>query len=384
MSWWADSWRSSFEGHVFDDTTRQRPGRNLRRRVDISVELEPGAATARFSKGAETVAATLSFEAVAHKGWLELCRLVAEQPPLAAAVLTGQLPAEVEAVAAHAGVALSPDPGTVSSVCSCDEWDEPCTHVWALVEHLLETIAVDPFVVLVLLGRSREQLVDQVRLARSGGVTPQTVGAGPRGPDNGVSVSDAFDRRPGPLPSARPVPRAAGRPVSLPAPPPSDSGIDHDDLVALVEDVAGRAAAVLQGLDVAGLHRDIDADLVRRAARLAEPFSAANLHELDRLSSAAAVSVEQLRASAVAWRLAGDAGLTAHEHRWEPDGYLLEPAIDLVGPRPRVNGNIIAGNGMQLRLSPDHRWWRFEADDQLGWVLASDGFVDPADALPDR
>ena len=89
------------------------------------------------------------------------------------------------------------------------------------------------------------------------------------------------------------------------------------------------------------------------------------------------------RASAVAWRLAGAAGLTAHDHRWQPEPHLLDAAIDLVGPRPRVNGNIVAGNGMQLRLTPDHRWWRFEADDELGWVLASDGFHEPADALPD-
>lgn len=383
MSWWADSWRSAFEGDVFDDITKQRAGRNLRRRVETTVELEPGAATARFVKGAESVATTLSFGFVTDDGWAAFCRLVAQRPAVAAAVLTGQLPADVEADAEAAGIALSPKRQNVSSVCSCDEWDEPCTHVWALVEDLLETIAVDPFTVLVLVGRSREQLVDHVRMARSGRSESSGAGAEPRGPDGGVPASDAFGRVAAPLPAARPVPRAAGQPVGLPTPPPSDSGVAEADLISLVDDAARRATAVLQGADVAGLHRSVDADLIRRAARFSEPVSSVAHAELEHLASAAAVSVDQLRASAVAWRLAGDDGLVAHEQRWEPDPHLLEPALRLLGARPRVTGNVVAGNGMQLRLSPDQRWWRFEASDALGWVLASDGFADPADALPD-
>ena len=383
MSWWADSWRSAFEGEVFDDVSRQRAGRNLRRRVDMTVELEPGAATARFVKGAEAVATTVTFGLVAEEGWTKFCRLVGQRPAVAAAVLTGQLPADVESEAAAAGISLSPTGQTVSSVCSCDEWDEPCTHVWALVEDLVDTISVDPFTVLVLIGRSREQLVDQVRMARSGRSELNALGAEPRGPDGGVLATDAFARTPALLPAARPVPRSAGRPVGLPTPPPSDSGVAAADLVALVDDAARRATAVLQGVDVGGLHRSIDADLIRRAARFTEPVGSAAWPELERLASAASVSVEELRASAVAWRLAGDDGLAAHSERWEPEPHLLNPALGLLGAKPRVTGNVVAGNGFQLRFSTDHRWWRFDANDQLGWVLASDGFADPADALPD-
>ncbi len=384
MSWWADSWRSAFEADVFDDITRQRAGRNLRRRADMTVELEPGAATARFVKGAETIATTVSFGFIADDGWATFCRLIAQRPPVAAAVLTGQLPADIEAEAAAAGIALNPTRQNVSSVCSCDEWDEPCTHVWALIEDLLDTIAVDPFTVLVLVGRNREQLVDQVRMARSGRTEPSGASTEPRGPDGGVPAADAFSRRAVSLPAARPVPRAAGQAVPLPTPPPSDSGIAEADLASLVGDAARRASALLQGTDTAGLRRSVDADLVRRAARFSEPVAPAAHAELELLASASEVSVEELRAGAVAWRLAGDDGLGVHQHRWDPEPHLLDPAVGLLGHRPRVTGNVVAGGGMQLRFSPDHRWWRFEANDELGWVLASDGFEDPADALPDR
>jgi hypothetical protein len=36
---------------------------------------------------------------------------------------------------------------------------------------------------------------------------------------------------------------------------------------------------------------------------------------------------------------------------------------------------------VQLRRDHRNRWWRFDADDRLGWVLASGSFADPADAL---
>lgn len=393
MSWWADSWQSAIEGDIFDDTSRLRAGQNLARRARVPVEIEPGAATGRFVKGAQLVAATVSFKAIDDEGWRTFCALVAKRPAVAGAVLTGQFPPELEGQADDAKIRLQPYQGAVSSVCSCEEWDEPCQHVWALLLTLIDTIEVDPFTVLVLLGRSRKDLLDGVRSHRSGSGSASAAVAGPRGEDPGMDPALAFSRPVGPMPRPQPLPRMAGQPVELATPPPADSGITDADLVRLVSDAAQRATAHLQGTDIAGLHRSPEADLVRRAASLPRDAVRNDLDELDDLADAALLKPEVLRAKAVAWRLAGEAGLAVHDERWEPAVHEMAAGTAVLGERARSTGNIVSatltsdrlgsGIGVQLRLSPDRRWWRFEADEQLGWVLASDGFTDPADALPD-
>ncbi len=73
-----------------------------------------------------------------------------------AALLDGEMPAQLVDAARQAGVPLLPQPTELDPDCSCPDWGYPCKHAAALCYAIAATIDTDPFVLFALRGRSRE------------------------------------------------------------------------------------------------------------------------------------------------------------------------------------------------------------------------------------
>ena len=58
------------------------------------------------------------------------------------------------------GVELLPGPADLETACECDAWAQPCVHALALLYQLAWHLDGDPYALLLLRGRTREQLLD--------------------------------------------------------------------------------------------------------------------------------------------------------------------------------------------------------------------------------
>jgi hypothetical protein len=231
-------------------------------------------------------------------------------------------------------------------------------------------------VLFTLRGWGRDPFVEALRRTRS-----RTLGIDfdssdePRGADPGTVARERYERPAGALPAQRPVARRVGRIADFVA-PPADCGIEREDLVRAMEDAAARALAMLASTAPSGLRLRPVADVARIAVRSIEDPVA-----LARLADRAGVSPIDLERHALAWRVGGAEGLEASWDEWQPESRLLEPGRAVLGGTARTVANTVIGSGIQLRLGRDGRWWRFRADDRLGWVLDSEGFSDPDDLV---
>ncbi len=373
-SWWVDLWRSVLHHELGFGASELRAGHNLGRSTGLdALELAPGSVVVRFAdRGQHT--ARLTVAALTEQQQELMLQVAADHPALLVGVIIGELPAAYDAHWREAGISLVPLAADVSLDCSCDDWSERCRHLAGLGEMLAKLIEHDPFALLTLRSWGREGFVDGLRRIRADALgVPFERSDLPRGNDPGVDAGRRFARSVAPMPALRPVPRRAGSPRSLPS-PPIDAGLDRSAIEALISDAAARAVAVLSEGAVSGLHLDLDADTARRAATLLGDRAA-----LELLASKVGHDPDKLEVRATAWSVGGVAGLAACDATWSASPEQLAPGQRALGGHTRIASNVVFGGDTQLRLDPDGLWWRFRADDRLGWLLESGGLADPDD-----
>src|SRR6266536_2524644 len=216
---------------------------------------------------------------LADDEWDQVLEAISAQLGHAAAMLDGELPPEVAADVAAAGLDLLPGAGEVGPRCSCPDEADPCKHSAAVCYLVADALDVDPFAVLLLRGRTRGEVLAGLRArrrdaragagqAREAAALPGAAAGTPVGRAGTAVLDDGVDARsalapapaPGPIPVPPMPPARPGHPAALPVDPPSWRAGLREDLLALAADAAGRAWQLAVGLDA-------DADLARRAAR---------------------------------------------------------------------------------------------------------------------
>jgi len=321
--------------------------------------------------------------------WDRLLDAVAARAAHTAALLDGELPPEVVADAAAAGVDLLPGAGEIGPRCSCPDWADPCKHAAAVVYLVAQALDADPFALLQLRGRSREEVLAGLRRRRVGpSARPHTTPVDASQVDAGVPARDAYCPDGGrPPPPAVPLPpRRPGAPAPLAVDPPPGSGLRRVDLADLAADAARRAWELCVGEGDGGLHLDPDLDLVRRAAsRWGEPGNTA----LTELAHRAGVAPRRLARRAAAWRLGGADAVSVCDEAWAADAEAIDEAraaavAAALGPvRARANRVTVGDGTSQLRLSRSGSWYRFE---RVGreWELDGGPEADPGALLIGR
>ncbi len=377
-TWWGRAWVEALEERADGDGGRLSRGRTYARHGKVAAaEVLPGRVVGRVV-GKEEYTADVSVRPFTDGQWDSLIDLIVGRAAHAAALLTGELPAGLRDEAAAQGLPILPLASDLVPDCSCPDWGDPCKHAAALSYLIADLIDVDPFVVLLLRGRSRSEILDEVRRRR----TELTVAEAEvidleapetEGPE--ALTMQTWRSECGVLPVVQ-SPDRVGRPVLIPHHPPVDSGVTMDGMRMLVADAADRAAGFLFDGDDLGLRATVEADGARRAARVAT-----DSESFARLADQLGLEPADLAIGALAWRVGGYEGFRVATEAWRPDPSLLEPGRGVLDGRPRTSGNTVSGGGVQLRLDRSGSWWRFEANDTLGWVLASGGFEDPADAV---
>lgn len=94
---------------------------------------------------------------------------MAEQAIFLATLLAGEMPRDIEEPFNSVGLSLFPDtPGDLRTGCSCPDRANPCKHVAATLYLLAESFDADPFRILAWRGRTRDELISELRRQRAG------------------------------------------------------------------------------------------------------------------------------------------------------------------------------------------------------------------------
>ncbi len=401
-TWWGRAWVEALEQRARLDPNRLPRGRDYARSGAVGeLILAPGEARARVQgRKTEPYEVRIRVRRFTDAEWDRVLTTISARLGHAAALLDGELPPQIAEDAAGAGLDLLPGGGEIGPRCSCPDDADPCKHSAAACYLVTDALDADPFVLLLLRGRTRDQVLAGVRARRRGAPadTDTAVGSAPTSEalqlratdDEGVDARAAFSA---PTPSAEipapPLPPARpGQPAALPVDPPAWRADLGSDLFELAADAAARAWEMAVGLSAdSGLGLSADVDLARRAGR------ALGTPAFVKLAVRSGVGARELARQALAWRNGGLAGLELLHSEWDPATEepeapeLLRAARSALrdkndGAETVVEGNRITTGRLQLRLGRDLRWFPYARSDG-DWEPSGPPDPDPARAVAD-
>ncbi|WP_210635010.1 SWIM zinc finger family protein [Streptomyces sp. GESEQ-13] len=394
QSYWAAQWTEAVED-VWPEEGPLRKGRSFARTGRIGpITVSPGRVAAEVYGGEETYRTRLTLTVLDDDEWDLLWEKTADRPAETEALLAGDLPEDLLEAVEDARVRMLPGYGDLDADCDCDALDHPCPHATALAYQLSWLLDTDPWLLLLIRGRTAEEAVEELKSALllraltgpdepGEPVETEPEEAAPP-PDTYAAQRAAYARPATPLPALPPLPD----PPTAPEEPLT--GIEADPLDRLAADAALRARELLvyaHGFGAAPPEPlDTWEDTVRLAATHPDPRA------VQRLREGCGRPAEDLDRAAAAWRTGGRAALDVLEHSWAPPEQQTAQARTALAtaweaeelPPITVDGNhwTLTDRGLQLRLAHDGRWYPYRHRD-TGWWPAGPPSTDPAETLAD-
>lgn len=183
--WWVDRWLELLDSYRFKK--RLERGRNYAREGNVlSIDLVDNEVLASV-QGSETqpYQVRLSLEPFkdenreralkmmsqppfSDEDWDCVIKTMSEKAIFSAQLLAGEMPKDIERVFTTNGLSLFPYSLTdVRSRCSCPDKANPCKHIAAVYYQLGDRFSEEPFLIFRLRGRSKEQILSNLRQLRS-------------------------------------------------------------------------------------------------------------------------------------------------------------------------------------------------------------------------
>lgn len=172
-TWWGRAFVRSFE-ELTVEASDLVTARALARsgRLGAIVVLEAMASAVVDPGGTTPLMAQLKVARLDAGGWRIFAVEAARESGYAAALEAGDLPADLVEHADEAGAEVLPGPGDIDTACECEAWAQPCVHALALLYQLAWRVDRDPYVLLLLRGRTRELLLAEVSSLAPGPSSP--------------------------------------------------------------------------------------------------------------------------------------------------------------------------------------------------------------------
>ncbi|MEU7156965.1 SWF or SNF family helicase [Streptomyces chrestomyceticus] len=398
-TWWGLAWLQALADSALDGRQVKQGRRHARAGAVGAVSVRPGRITAVVKdRDGTPCRCDVLLQELSEEDWDRFLDLVADRAGHIAALLDHDMPPHLVEDAAAAGIELLPGIGDLEAECDCGAWDH-CSHTAALCHQTARLLDEDPFVLLLMRGRSEQELLEdlQARTAmRAREVTEQLASsAGAVEPAaEGIPAAEAYAARDilPPLPAPPPAVDEPGAAPVLGGGTDPAPGVDVSALEFLVGDTAARAQRLLADALAPG-HADtppqaaltLAQDAVRLAAR--EP----DARIVARLASGSGRTARALSLAVRAWEYGGVPALAVLEEEWTPEPAALARATAQLAdaweadePQPQLrhdrNRWTVVGGGTQLRLGRDGRWWPY-LKERGQWAPAGPSAEDPAAAL---
>ena len=168
--WWSQRWLELLDSYRFKK--RLERARNYARQGNIlSIKFEGSKVLAQVQgTEPEPYKVSLSLEPFSDEQWGYAIETMSQQAIWAAKLLAGEMPQNIEQVFTANGLSLFPFTlSEVRSKCSCPDKANPCKHIGAIYYQLGDRFSEDPFVLFQLRGRTREEIIADLREFRARG-----------------------------------------------------------------------------------------------------------------------------------------------------------------------------------------------------------------------
>ena len=176
--WWVERWLDLLDSYRFKK--RLERGRSYAREGNVlSMDFANSKAKATVQgSDAEPYRVSLSLDSFSDGDWDFVITKMSEKAIFSAQLLAGEMPESIEAVFTASGLSLFPFTlNDVRSRCSCPDKANPCKHIAAVYYQLADRFSEDPFIIFLLRGRTKKQIIERLRQIRS--QTAKTISAEP-------------------------------------------------------------------------------------------------------------------------------------------------------------------------------------------------------------
>ncbi|BAY19593.1 zinc finger SWIM domain-containing protein [Anabaenopsis circularis NIES-21] len=165
--WWSQRWLELLDSYRFKK--RLERARNYARQGNVlSIEFKGAKVLAKVQGSeVEPYKVSLSLDSFSDEEWGYVIETMSKKALFSAKLLAGEMPQNIEEVFTANGLSLFPFTlGDVHSKCSCPDKANPCKHVGAIYYQLGDRFSEDPFVLFQLRGRTKEQIISDLRQLR--------------------------------------------------------------------------------------------------------------------------------------------------------------------------------------------------------------------------
>ncbi|MDY6803736.1 MAG: hypothetical protein SXA11_08005 [Cyanobacteriota bacterium] len=166
--WWTQQWIDLLNSYRFKK--RLERARNYARQGKVlSIEFKDQKIIAKVQGTApEPYELSLWLDTFTDEDWDYVIKTMSERAIFTAKLLAGEMPQNIEEVFAANGLRLFPFAlDEVHSHCNCPDPARVCKHIAAVYYLLGDRFGEDPFVLFMLRGRAKEQILDTIRQQRS-------------------------------------------------------------------------------------------------------------------------------------------------------------------------------------------------------------------------
>jgi uncharacterized Zn finger protein len=166
--WWVERWLELLDSYRFKKRL-ERARSYAREGHVLSIEFENAQvlATVQGSE-VEPYQVSLKLDPFNDEDWYYVITSLAEKAIYSAQLLAGQMPESIEKVFIKNGLNLFPfNLSDIRSHCSCPDKANPCKHIGAIYYQLADRFSEDPFVIFQLRGRTKSQILSELRQLRS-------------------------------------------------------------------------------------------------------------------------------------------------------------------------------------------------------------------------
>jgi uncharacterized Zn finger protein len=171
-TWWGQRWIAALEQVLGGDSGRLLRGKTYARAGrthDLVVHAGKVSAKVTGTRPAP-YDVRIELTQLSDEAWRGAIQGMAEKAQFAAELLGDRMPTAIDEAFRGAGASLFPATrAELVTSCSCPDWGDPCKHVAATHYVLGEAFDRDPFLLFELRGRSKEQVLAGLRVARSDG-----------------------------------------------------------------------------------------------------------------------------------------------------------------------------------------------------------------------
>jgi uncharacterized Zn finger protein len=169
-SWWAERWVAALERLI--TPLRLARGRTYARAGQVlSVQEQDGIVHAKVQGSRRApYRVTIGLAPLCDETWERVITALTRRPDLAASLLAGEMPRDIDDVFDQARASLFPTaPGHLRLTCNCPDKVTVCKHIVATCYLLGEQLDEDPFLLFRLRGRGQDEVLEGLRRQASAG-----------------------------------------------------------------------------------------------------------------------------------------------------------------------------------------------------------------------